>query len=355
METGIAERSLTGTRVLIALVLLMGGIVGATRGVSAQTSVPGVDGNTYDSPNYDYSLTWDETGWDVRDGYDADGAESVMLGRLDAYLFVILKTFPADASNGYCGGYPDQLESGRDVAITPDYGRPTPPDGSTTATYLVGPQPGDDADVIHYVVCSSLTAAGDELQIVVIAEAPDFDRLIPVVDDLLSGLTLPSDDSSAVEPNPVSYTDDEYGYSLSYDANAWRVLPLGGDGVALVDSRPDSGATFLSIAGTSEYGGSVADCVADAPMVANGSPDAEVRSFEGDASIIDGLGVDGGEVTVFVNTFGGSGDTGEDWTLVACVPLDDASVLIVQVSASESVIPMGAIQAKAVIDTIQIP
>ncbi len=350
MRMGLSVRGSKGIRLFVALLAIAGGLTFGGQAIAAQGTASSGDSTSYTSQDYGWSITWDAAQWQAQGG---DAPESVLLGRLNGpYTIVTFQTFPASDSEHYCTGYQPQSASQRTFDLTQDYGHITPPYGSTTLTYLVSPQPGDTGDEVHYVICSSLNDQQDELQIVFIAKTEDFDAQIPVFDTLLEGLTLPPVTTTAGTPAPVTYTDDTYHFSLSYDGNTWYQGPRG-EGIMLIDGRPNGSGSSLNITGTSAYGSSVADCIAAAPMEANGSPDAQVRSFAGDATLADGLGIEGTQVTVFVNEFAPQGAE-ENWIAVACVPLNDSSVLVIQLTADESRIVDAATIAKPVIDTITI-
>lgn len=269
-------RGVIGLRMVIALVVILGVIAMGGRGVSAQDAQSDDEENTFTSPKYDYSLTWDESVW-----------------------------------------------------------------------RLTGDISSDASDVIG-----------------LIATAPDYDRLIPEFNALLEGLRLPtlSDDTDASEPTDPDmrdYADSTGDFSLRYDANAWTLVPPApGEaegGILLLNQGPNSTGAALSVTSTSVYGTSVADCIAAAPKVANLTDDVQPRELPDDASIVEGLDVEGSEQTVFLNTWGaGNNATDESWVVVGCVPAADDTLLVIQLTAQEPQIDDAIARANEVIETIQI-
>src|SRR4051812_40204337 len=56
--------------------------------VAAQDeSTPAVDGNTYTSPTFGFTLSWDDTLWGVTDEHTADGNDSLTLESDSSILY----------------------------------------------------------------------------------------------------------------------------------------------------------------------------------------------------------------------------------------------------------------------------
>jgi predicted metalloprotease len=92
--------------VRFGLVLLLLAIALSPLGeVSAQDdATPGVDGSTYTSPSFGYTLSWDDSLWSVSDAYSADGYDLLTLATDSAALYIESFYFyqgdPADCLSG---------------------------------------------------------------------------------------------------------------------------------------------------------------------------------------------------------------------------------------------------------------
>lgn len=338
---------------LIAMVLIAGSIAMGTRGISAQGEV---SGNTFTSPIHGYSLTWDPARWRAQDSFsNADtGVDGLLLSRVSGpYSFVDLTTYPADGSQGTCEDYQPQNASSRKVQVIDDHGT-VPASAVFTATkYQVSSESPGWEDEIHDVLCATLDDQGNQLQIVFVVPMSEFDGQIPTFAKVLSGLTFANGETGAAPDATQSFTDPDFGFTLTYNGNDWELFPVGGSGITIKDARPNATAALLSVYGTNDYA-TVADCIADASTIANGEAGAEIVTIDGSGALVESLGADA-QAVVVTNTFDPANDNGsKNLVAVGCAPLSSGGVLIVTVASDETRMAASIEAAKTVIDTIQL-
>lgn len=342
-----------GLRLFIAMVLIAGSIAMGTRGTSAQD---GVSGSTFTSPIYGFSLTWDPATWNAQDSFSyADtGAEGLLLSRVAGpYSYVNVTTYPADGSQGTCEDYQPQNASSRNVQVIEDYGTIPASAAFTPTKYQVSSESPGEEDEIHYVLCAPVDDQGNQLRVVFIVPVSEFDGQIPVFAAVLSGLTFANGETGAAPVATQTFTDPEFGFTLTYNGNDWGLFPSGGSGISIKDARPNATAALLTVYGTSDYG-TVADCIADASTIANSEPGAEVVTIDGSAALVEKLGADA-QVVVVTNTFDPTNDSGaRNLVAVGCAPLSSGGVLVVSVASDETRMAAAIETAKTVLDTIKL-
>jgi hypothetical protein len=172
------------------------------------SSTSHVVGNTYTSPTYDYSLTWDNAGWWVRYEYSANGYDLLQLSNgtsnvdLEAYL-----GFRGDPAA--CLDYEmDQARAveGRSLFAPVSDGNGTPLAGQDPTRahaaykYTYTSEDGQSEDRIIRLECRTLEPGESVLVVtqVIRAALPDsYDNEAPVLEELLDELTLPEPATAA--------------------------------------------------------------------------------------------------------------------------------------------------------------
>src|SRR4029078_5884233 len=97
------------------VLLLLSIILSPLAHASAQDdATPGVDGSTYTSPTFGYTLSWDDSLWGVTDAYSEDGYDLLTLETDTAALYI--------ESLYFCQGDPADCLSGERVALADENG-----------------------------------------------------------------------------------------------------------------------------------------------------------------------------------------------------------------------------------------
>ena len=203
-------------------------------------AIADIDGDTYTSPLYGYSVTWDQS-WFVVEEVTADYDSLSLTNGLTYATFI---------------GAPDTvttLESALATLVSVMRGDPAVGDvtplpgdrgdvaGGDTATaafaFPVTMPDGSQVDVVGYLEARLLVPGSAILGLMAYAPAARFDSELPLIQRLLAGLRLPGDEiDPATEPNPARPVETSMPIFAS---DRWRV--------AVVTSAliPDSPAVGL--------------------------------------------------------------------------------------------------------------
>ena len=106
--------SMRPARFSLVLLLLSVLLVPLARAAAQDNATPGVEGSTYTSPTFGYSLSWDDSLWSVTDAYSEDGYDLLTLETDTAALYI--------ESLYFYQGDPGECLSGERVAIADENG-----------------------------------------------------------------------------------------------------------------------------------------------------------------------------------------------------------------------------------------
>ncbi len=207
----------------------------------------GIEGNTYTSPQYGFTLTWDEDEWEVSSsssdeetGYDSirfSGERSFIEIRSDPDYRgdpVSCRDDWADilrAAEGVEEFRP--LEDARGDHITEE----DEDIASAAFEVTLTTETGDTFDVVDYVECRVLVPGESNLVIIHSTLLEDYDDQVEAREDLLAGLDLATDgtaetpaaDATATaretpdgRGDAADYTSPTFGYTLSWD-EPWTI------------------------------------------------------------------------------------------------------------------------------------
>ncbi len=198
-------------RLLAVAALLVLGLAPATR-VAAQD-----DEETYESPQYGYTLTYDTDEWEVAgedpdedDAYDrfylGNGVSSIVLIGDPDYDEDEIDTCLDDYVTGFEGS-----DAVSDVEEYDDQDAEGEEEDRIWATYTFTFEfdDGDESDFARYLECQAL---GDGLTVVIIHDAPvdDYEDEVSEREDLLEGLEGPSDaDEDDEDATQTAEPEDE--------------------------------------------------------------------------------------------------------------------------------------------------
>lgn len=199
METGKAREAAAGAavnvakglaRLLAVLALLVLGLAPGAR-VAAQAG----DEETYESPQYGYTLTYDADEWEVvlEDEDEDDDYDTIALSNGISTISVVGdpdydEDELEDCVDDYLAGL-EQNDNASDIEPSDERDAEGADDDVVwaTYTYTFAFDSGDEADFARYFSC---TAVGDGLTLVVIHDAPvdDYEDEVTEREDLLEGL-----------------------------------------------------------------------------------------------------------------------------------------------------------------------
>ena len=259
----------------------------------------GVDGTTYTSPTFGYSLEWDEDDWSAADATSEDDVDTLVLVSNASTLTITgLEAFAGDPAD-CLAQIAENLEAGPDVEeFEPALGADGEPleiedDDRAGAVYLAEV---DGDSLVYRLECRILVEDEAVIQIVHEVPADDFNEEIGLVTDVLDTLALvgqepeadeePADEEPADEEEPAddedeeeiplpadedqeedeedaagdegvdgnTYTSPNFGYSVEWDEDDWTPArdesERGSDFLSLNGRR-----SALTIWGLEDFGG----------------------------------------------------------------------------------------------------
>jgi hypothetical protein len=282
---------------LLLAVMLSGG--GLAAGRASQVS-----GDSYVSPTYGYSISWNAEFWTVSNESSSDGVDSLVLRLGDGVGNFYLTGLPAAQDPADCLA---AIASGR--AESGDYpgygevrGRETPEAGPGGAGALFGytlvTQSGDEIPLVQYLECRTLIP-GEALLLItleVIDEASLYEAALVLYDELIATLRLPGGSQGEDEGEDETEVDDEdedeqpdeeeddrttprgesgvdgnvytspnFGYTISWDPAVWQVTDeTYEDGSDYFEVTTVGGTSIVSFIAVEGYGGDASLCRDDA-------------------------------------------------------------------------------------------
>ncbi len=196
---------------IVVLLMVLSPLVTRTARVAAQD---GVDGSTYVSPNYAWSISWDDT-WSVEDESSEDGYDYLELtDQLSFVYFEAYAEFDGDAAACVAEEMDDlaaqdgvsAIKVGTDVAGDALAGGDESNAYSVyTLTYT--DEDGLETDLVEYNECRTLNEGNSVLEISQVTVRDAYNDAAPAVQDLLAAVTLPGEDP--VEPENTSGDDGD--------------------------------------------------------------------------------------------------------------------------------------------------
>lgn len=196
---------------IIVLVIALSPLFGTAERAVAQD---GVEGSTYISPTYDWSITWDDN-WDVVDAQSQDGYDYLELtDQLSYVYFEAYEEFDGNAQDCVAEEESDLAEQDgiSDIQIGTDVAGDPLTGGDETNAYAVYTMSFTGAndiqtDLVEYNECWTLVEGEAVLEISQITVRDAYNDAAPVVQDLLRGVTLPGEEP--IEPENTSGDDAE--------------------------------------------------------------------------------------------------------------------------------------------------
>lgn len=349
----------------------------------------GVDGNTFTSPNFDFSLSWDEDVWTVDEtNLDEDEGDQISLNTRDSFVvFQASRDFGGDVDDclssitGFLADGNDDLQI-EDVDVLDDEDGDPIEDSSRDRAYVANLYTatfeGDEEQFVYYVECRTLVEDESELVVFHFVQNPDdyvdeAEARDEIVDSLETGegsprgddpTATPDDDEPTATPDDdeetpetgdeTTFESDAFGFSLSYDSSLWEETGSGDDGIAL-----DDGPSSLTIAAAEEFDGDSVACV-------QGQLD-EIRGFEGVTRVdaetgTNGRRISGGDSERFYALYrvtasdGSFEGTNELLVYLECRTLaeNDSVITILHLVFDPDQYEQEAARAEAVLETIEV-
>ena len=252
MRTRSSRPWRSGIALLTVLVLLLRPVAGIG-GVSAQSdsSTTGVSGNTYTSPSFGYSLSWDGS-WTVKDEKVQDAYNMLRLDDDGSFLYI--EGYSPAIDDGDCVqkygiDYVTNIDGTSDFANTDPVEKSGVTSSDLTFTYTFTDDSGakQTADMAGFVSCQTDSDADANIVVTHIGSAEVWDDETTAREKILATLTLSGDESSTppvAEPTQAagSSTSDQGGTG----SGRGQVTEVQGDGTA-----PDNVDDLLELISTS--------------------------------------------------------------------------------------------------------
>nr|MBA3337355.1 hypothetical protein [Chloroflexia bacterium] len=215
----------------------------------------GVDGASYTSPTHSYTIAWDLAIWNVSDVTSQDGFDQLVLSNGPSSVYI---EGYADGAGDPTACLTENIATLRAVEGVTDYklredavGRPLAGGDSTRAfaTYdlaYLSPS-GERAGFVNFVECRTLVPGESVVVITLFVAAEEYESELPVVEELLTALTLPG-----AQPAATPLTTDRTYRGLSFTLS-WNESWTPRDDTALADSDRivlDNGMSIVTITGT---------------------------------------------------------------------------------------------------------
>ena len=185
--------------VLLAVLVLVGQFAGDGAGATALRQ--GVEGNTYVSPTFGWSISWDDD-WSVDDEGSDDGYDYLTL--TDPLSIVFFEAYEGydgdpDACIEDVSAELEELEGVEDIELgTGGDGEPLTGNDRTGAyavyTYVLIDEDDVTFDVAQYSDCRTLVADEAVLEITQVTTREAYNDSIPAFQTLLDNLAMPGED-----------------------------------------------------------------------------------------------------------------------------------------------------------------
>lgn len=210
------ERRLLFRLVTIPVVaaLLIGAWLSAPAALAAQQGGSGVEGNSYTSPTFGYSVSWNET-WTVVDEQSQDGLD--ILGLSNDVSTVYFTAYPsggedeadclassADLLRQEAGitDFEQAVSGGEPLEGVADF-------GSWAVYDLVYSADGNTADLSAFLLCRELIPGQAMLQGLQIVDRAAYNDELDGIVELFQAVTLPGDAPPEPDPGPDEPDPDE--------------------------------------------------------------------------------------------------------------------------------------------------
>ncbi len=197
-------------RFAFALLLLSSVLVPSGRAFAQDDEFVGVDGNTWTSPTFDFSLEWDDEIWTVIDAFSEDEYDSISLESAGANVYVDGVYFyqgdPESCLEGERVGIANDSDLDDLDTLTDDDGNPLEEigDGWAYGIYELPDASGDALNSIVYLECRNLIPDSAVLILTAFMDPDDldaqFEAIAPVFDSIESSDSeIPATDSADIE------------------------------------------------------------------------------------------------------------------------------------------------------------
>lgn len=259
----------------------------------------GVDANSYVSPNFGYSIEWDEDVWTFADGDESSepGFDTLFLESANSGLGIIgaelrdPETCVSDFStfirneDDVDDWAPFEDEDGERIEGERD-------DGYFAAFSATITSTGQELEIVYYFECRTVVERESVVLFFMTTSPNAYDDAVEELDDLLETLTLPGDfrtdedeetpsddvdedteptpdeeednsDSTARGADLDTYTDPDFPYSVTWDESVWSVIDQRtiADGHNLLNLAAED--SDLTIEGWARWEGEPTDCLND--------------------------------------------------------------------------------------------
>jgi hypothetical protein len=252
-------------RAMAAFAMIGALFAAGARGTNAQ------GGETFEAESYDWSVTYDDSVWEVTEEDSEPGFDIIRLqSEFGNVLVAGFEGFDGDAAE-CVAAYEDLIAEGDGISnVDTDDSLDTPRAPSdaevTVYTYTVEFDDGSEGDIAEYIECRTLAEGEAVLRLSFLTLLPLWDDALPVFEDLYDGIESEvaqtddddtgdedEDDGGEPEPEPtrdVTIDDDEdedeedngggaadsgidgseyesptYGYTLEWDDDVWEADP----------------------------------------------------------------------------------------------------------------------------------
>ena len=360
-------------RPLLAILILVVSPAGMLPAAAQDSQV------VYESPTYGFTLTWDDTVWDVVEDETLVASGPAALDRI--------RLVPGNGPNLYIEGasYRDaspascisaELERLENNPTRTDFRPYVRPDGTELAgeadgvafaayQYRAIPETGDPFDSVVYINCRLIPGSGASILFTLLTVTNQFEPYLAETERIIASVTMPTAASSST---PVAtaesgrYDSPTYSYVVTWDAGLWSVdesATLVAGGSAAIDRvrlRQASGVILYVDGGVFEYP-DVAACVrGESDLIAAAETRSEYRPFvQEDGAELTGE-TDGAAFAAFQYVL--TPETGEPYdevVYIECRPLAGTdATLVFTLFASPSAFEQALTEARAVIDSTQL-
>lgn len=282
-----------------------------------------VDGDTYTNPTYGYQLQWDPDVWTVPD----DGTGDLTLESDRVQLFLQSGQFyDGDATacrDDLAGRLPDDPAVGSSEPYDGDGELDGESDGrafTTLRVELTGADGQEARTVVERIDCRTVVSGEAVLAITWIVSIDDYPEAAELTDQLLSGLVIPSfqvPDSTVAGIEGSTYTDPDYGFTISWDdANWFPFAPV--DAVFGLNDE----TSLISFDLPDEFDGDAARCVEETLNRVTSSPGlVEATPIEIDGEEVAGRDDAGWSYTAVDADYGGA----EQFVEIRCAQIPGES------------------------------
>jgi hypothetical protein len=182
----------------------------ATAAASTPTAKTGVHGNSYTSPTFGYTLSWDPATWTVKDERLLEGYDGLELGTDRSNLFVEGITDYAGDPAACLADARQQIAGRQGISAISDFqgpGRPIPDEGgakSFMVGYVATLPSGGTTSIVEFVQCRTIVPAKAVLELTWQVQDVDYAQQLPLAAALLKTLHIPGTAAIPVASTPVA-------------------------------------------------------------------------------------------------------------------------------------------------------